>query len=89
MKTEVEEKIKALKEIESSAPVDEVKQKTEELSAVLSKIGESMYQKKGPEGTEGTEGADGADDAKGTEDKKDEKAKDDSGEVQEGEVVKE
>jgi len=89
VKAEVEEKIKALKEIESSAPVDEVKQKTEELSAVLSKIGESMYQKKGPEGTEGTEGADGADDAKGTEDKKDEKAKDDSGEVQEGEVVKE
>src|SRR3990167_3467212 len=86
VKGEVEEKIKALKEIESSAPVDEVKQKTEELSYVLSKIGESMY--KGQEGTKAPEGAEGAEGADG-ETKKDEKAKDDSGEVQEGEVVKE
>ena len=84
VKAEVEEKIKALKEIESSASVDEVKQKTEELSSVLSKIGESMY--KGQEGTKAAEGPEGTE---GQEDKKDEKAKDESGEVQEGEVVKE
>ncbi|HLA04144.1 MAG TPA: Hsp70 family protein, partial [Patescibacteria group bacterium] len=86
VKSEVEEKIKALKGIESSAPIEEVKQKTEELSSVLSKIGESMYQKKGQEGPEGTEGAEGKD----GETKTDDKAKtDESGEVQEGEVVKE
>src|SRR3989338_1513376 len=81
VRTEVEEKIKALKEIESSAPVDEVKQKTEDLSAVLSKIGESMY--KGQEGAKETKGAD-------NETKTKDKTKgDESGEVQEGEVVKE
>jgi len=81
VRTEVEEKIKALKEIESSAPVDEVKQKTEDLSAVLSKIGESMY--KGQEGAKETKGAD-------NETKTEDKTKgDESGEVQEGEVVKE
>ena len=81
VKAEVEEKIKALKEIESSAPVDEVKQKTEDLSAVLSKIGESMY--KGQEGAKETKGAD-------NETKTEDKTKgDESGEVQEGEVVKE
>jgi molecular chaperone DnaK len=84
VKSEVEEKIKALKETESSAPIEEVKQKTEELSAVLSKIGESMY--KDQEGTKAPEGTEGAE---GQEDKKDKKAKDDSGDVQEGEVVKE
>ncbi|KKR55330.1 MAG: Chaperone protein DnaK [Candidatus Curtissbacteria bacterium GW2011_GWA1_40_24] len=60
VKSEVEEKIKALKGIESTAPIEEVKQKTEELSAVLSKIGESMYQQKGPEATKGTEGTESA-----------------------------
>ena len=87
VKSEVEEKIKALKGIESTAPIEEVKQKTEELSAVLSKIGESMYQQKGPEATKGTEGTEGADGETKTDEKK---GKDDeSGEVQEGEVVKE
>jgi len=88
VKTEVEEKIKALKEIESSAPIDEVKQKTEELSSVLSKIGESMYkgqeEAKGSEDTKGTKAADGetkTDEKKGKDDESDE--------VQEGEVVKE
>jgi molecular chaperone DnaK len=84
VKTEVEEKIKALKEIQSSAPIDEIKTKTDELSSVLSKIGESMYQKPGSEGTEEPKGTDG--ETKGEE----QKAKgDDSGDVQEGEVVKE
>ena len=87
VKSEVEEKIKALKEIQAAGPVDEVKQKTEELSSVLSKIGESMYK--------GAEGAKGADESKGTDgqtkDEKgeDQKSKTDSSDVQEGEVVKE
>ena len=88
VKTEVEEKIKALKEIESSAPIEEVKTKTEELSGVLSKIGESMYQKPGPEGAkepEGKEEPKGSD----SETKEEPKASGDTGEVQEGEVVKE
>ena len=81
VKSEVEEKIKALKEIQSSAPVDEVKTKTEELSAVLSKIGEAMYQKPGEEKASPSDS-----ETKG----EDQKAKGDSeGDVQEGEVVKE
>ena len=82
VKSEVEEKIKALKEIESSAQIDEVKTKTDELSSVLSKIGESMYQKPG-EGQAPTDGQ--SQESAGEE----QKAKgDDSGDVQEGEVVK-
>ena len=85
VKTEVEGKIKALKEIESSAPIDEVKTKTDELSQVLSKIGESMYSQKGAEGTKDTKGTDGpTEETKGEEPKKE-----DTGDVQEGEVVKE
>ena len=85
VKTEVEEKIKALKEIQSSAPIDEVKTKTDELSSVLSKIGQSMYQKPGSEKTEGTEEPKGADGP--TEEAK--TKTDGDSEVQEGEVVKE
>ena len=86
VKTEVEEKIKALKEIESSAPIDEVKTKSEELSSVLSKIGESMYQKQEPEGTKGPEEPKEPD---GQTEEAKAKADSDTGEVQEGEVVKE
>lgn len=83
VKSEVEEKAKALREIQAAGPIDEVKQKTEELSSVLSKIGESMY--KGTEEAKGTEGADGQTPPTDTEDKKPDS---DSGDVQEGEVVK-
>ncbi|MBI4037442.1 molecular chaperone DnaK [Candidatus Curtissbacteria bacterium] len=83
VKTEVEEKIKALKEIMSSAPLDEVKQKTEDLSAVLSKIGSAMYgQNEGP--VESQEKKESEEETQ----KADEKPQD-SEEVQEGEVVKE
>ncbi|OGD97334.1 molecular chaperone DnaK [Candidatus Curtissbacteria bacterium RIFCSPHIGHO2_12_FULL_38_9b] len=88
VKTEVEEKIKALKEIESSAPIDEVKTKTDELSQVLSKIGESMYSQKGAEGTEDTKDTKGTD-GPTEETKGEEPKKEDTGDVQEGEVVKE
>ncbi len=85
VKSEVEEKVKVLKETMSSAPIDEVKTKTEELSEVLSKIGESMY--KGTEGAKSSEAPDGETNppAGGEEPK----AQADTGEVQEGEVVKE
>ncbi len=88
IKKDVEEKIKAVKDIQASGAVDEVKQKTEELSSALSKIGESMYK--------GTEGAKDADASNGptkeesqSEGKDEKKSKDEEGEVQEGEVVKE
>ena len=82
VRSEVEEKIKALKEIESSAPIDEVKTKTDELSSVLSKIGESMYQKPGEETASQP-------DSETKEAKNDESKPEDAGDVQEGEVVKE
>ena len=78
VKSEVEEKIKALREIQAAGPIDEVKQKTEELSTVLSKIGESMYKKDESKETKGEEQTPPSD-----------KKSDDSGDVQEGEVVKE
>ncbi len=88
VKTEVEEKIKALREIQSSAPIDEVKAKTEELSTSLSKIGSSMYGQQGqpaegqPQEGAPTDGQTPPDSGQpGTDDK--------SGDVQEGEVVKE
>ena len=84
VKSEIEEKAKALREIQAAGPIDEVKTKTEELSSVLSKIGESMY--KGTEGAKASEGADGQTPPADGEDKKSDA---DSGDVQEGEVVKE
>ncbi|OGE10230.1 molecular chaperone DnaK [Candidatus Curtissbacteria bacterium RIFCSPLOWO2_01_FULL_42_26] len=84
VRTEVEEKIKALREIQAAGPIDEVKTKTEELSSVLSKIGETMYKGQGDQATPGSDGQ--TQEAKGEE----QKAKgDDTGDVQEGEVVKE
>lgn len=89
VRTEVEEKIKALKEIQSSAPIEEVKTKAEELSASLSKIGESMYSQQGqPQGQPGEEpagqSAPGEDSQTAGADQPAEAA----GDVQEGEVVK-
>ncbi len=82
VKTEVEEKIKALKEIGPGGPLDEVKTKTEELSASMSKIGESMSKSQEPQP--------GAEQSASEEPKEDDKKADaDSPDVQEGEVVKE
>ena len=86
IKTEVEEKIKALKEIQSSAPIDEVKTKTEELSTSLSKIGSSMYGQGQPGGADAGSAADGQTPPKSGQPGADDKA---TGDVQEGEVVKE
>lgn len=85
VKTEVEEKVKALKEIGPGGPIDEVKTKTEELSSAMSKIGESMNQQKGAEGTKEPE--EPKEESNG-QTKTDNKT-DDKGDVQEGEVVKE
>ncbi|MEK9146660.1 MAG: molecular chaperone DnaK [Patescibacteria group bacterium] len=84
VKSEVEEKIKALKKIQASGPLDDVRTKTDELSGVLSKIGESMYK----QGTSSQSGAAGEPDGQ-TQEPGDQKAKTDSDQVQEGEVVKE
>ena len=87
VKSEVEEKIKALREIQAAGPIDEVKQKTEELSMVLSKIGESMYKK---DESKGTNESEESKETKGEEQTPpSDKKGDDSGDVQEGEVVKE
>lgn len=85
IRKEVEEKMKAVKDIQAEGSVDEVKQKTEELSSALSKIGESMY--KGTESAKDKEAA-------GVEEKDEkatgsEKTDSDATDVQEGEVVKE
>jgi molecular chaperone DnaK len=85
VKTEVEEKIKALREVQSTGSVDEVKAKTEELSSTLSKIGESMYKGQEAPASEGASTADGQTEAGGEESKADSA----SDKVEEGEVVKE
>jgi len=84
VKGEVEDKIKALKEIQSTGSVDEVKSKTEELSSVLSKIGESMYKGQEAPSGEPTPGADGQ-----TPQDDQSAQSSDSDKVEEGEVVKE
>ncbi|KKR77968.1 MAG: Chaperone protein DnaK [Candidatus Curtissbacteria bacterium GW2011_GWA1_40_9] len=88
VKTEVEEKIKALREIAPGGPIDEVKAKTEELSASMSKIGESMNKAQETPQGEPTPGAnEQASDNQATDNKTDSKT--DSDKVEEGEVVKE
>jgi molecular chaperone DnaK len=76
VKSKVEEKIKALKDILETGGKEDLETKTKELSEVLSSVGQAMYASQKPEekkteGSEPTEGKDG---------KKEEK-------VEEGEVV--
>lgn len=89
VKSEVEEKVKALREVAAGGPIDEVKTKTEELSSAMSKIGSSMNDQKGQEGVadQPTDGQTSDETANG-ETKSDGKS-DDKADVQEGEVVKE
>lgn len=85
LKKEVEEKVKALKDILDSGSKDEIKAKTQELSDHLQKIGQSMYNAAGATGDQAqAEGADGQADGG---DKKEEKKKKDKDEPVEGEVV--
>ncbi len=79
VKAEVEEKIKAVKDAQAGSDMDTLKAKTEELSAVLQKIGEAMYKDVG-----GSE--------QGAEEKSSDGADSDSAkseDVVEGEVVEE
>ncbi|MBI3342100.1 molecular chaperone DnaK [Candidatus Curtissbacteria bacterium] len=87
VKTEVEEKIKALKDISAAGAIEDVKTKTEELSTSLSKIGQSMYGQQGESGAQSQTGA--TDSEAGGDEKSTEDKKKDEGDVQEGEVVKE
>ncbi|MDP2633009.1 MAG: molecular chaperone DnaK [Candidatus Curtissbacteria bacterium] len=87
VKTEIEEKVKAVKDIQSSGSIEEVKAKTEELSSSLSKIGESMYKQEGTQDAEESKGTDSQ--STNGQTPSDDQAKTDSGDVQEGEVVKE
>lgn len=82
LKTEVEEKIKALKDVMSSDSKDEIEGKTKELSESLQKIGQQMNQNQSQ--TQEGQSADANGEAK-TEDAKDSKTNPD--EPVEGEVV--
>ena len=84
LKTEVEEKIKALKEVLDTSDKDDLVKKTQELSESLQKIGETMSKNQQPE----AEGAPGADGAAGA-DAKNPSAGTDEAKVEEGEVVEE
>lgn len=87
LKKEVEEKVKALKDILDSGSKEDIKAKTQELSDHLQKIGQSMYSSAGATGDQAqNQGADGqAENAEG--DKKEDKKKKDKDEPVEGEVV--
>lgn len=90
IKTEVEEKIKALKEILDSGSKDELEAKTKELSETLQKVGAELYKAAGdqptgatPDATQEVEATEEDGSASSPQDGK----KEDKGDVQEGEVV--
>lgn len=76
VKTQVEEKVKAVKDVMSSENKEEIESKTKELSETLQKIGEKLYAAAQPEAPKEGE-------AQTTETPKEEK----KGDVEEGEVV--
>ncbi len=84
VKTQVEEKAKALKEIIQTGSIEEVKAKADELSEVLQKVGAAMYQnKETPDSAqESTQESTG-------ETKEETKSEDSTSEAVEGEVVDE
>ncbi len=84
VKSDVEEKIKSLKDIAPAGPIEEVKTKTDQLSSSLSKIGESMYKQEGTSEPDNSKNAAQPDGETKSDDKKTESA-----DVEEGEVVKE
>jgi len=74
-KKEIEDKIKALKDVKDKDDVGVIKKATEELSQVIQKIGQAMYgQQQGQPGAQGPQGAPGA--QPGGQAKAEEKAKD-------------
>ena len=77
LKKEVEDKVKALRGVLATASTEELKQKTEDLSQSLQKVGQAMYGAAGQSGGQAT----------GQPGKKGEKKPGEEGEVKEGEVV--
>jgi molecular chaperone DnaK len=64
VKKEIEEKAEALKKVKDTDNIDEIKQKTADLSQIIQKIGAEMYkaagsQQKPPEGGEGSKPEEG------------------------------
>jgi molecular chaperone DnaK len=55
-KKEIEEKVKSLRDVLQTASTDELKQKTQDLSDNLQKIGQQMYGQQGQPGAAGPEG---------------------------------
>lgn len=86
VKTEVEEKIKALREILDSGSKEDLEAKTKELSDTLSKIGQAAYGQQGQPGTPGAEPEVEAKEEDGSTGSPQED-KDKKDEAQEGEVV--
>lgn len=87
VKTEIEEKIKALREVQPAGSIDEVKAKTEELSAAMQKIGSSMYGQ-GQPGAQTDGQAEGQTEGQPQTESGEPSAENpDKGDVQEGEVV--
>ncbi len=82
IKSQVEEKVKALKDILETGSKEELEAKTKDLSETLQKVGEALYKAAGDQPTGATPDASQEVGAKEEEGKKDEK-----GDVQEGEVV--
>ena len=88
IKAEVEEKIKALKDILDSGSKEDLESKTKELSDTLQKVGEQLYKAAGDQPTSATPDASQEVESKeedgstSSDEKKDEKA-----DAQEGEVV--
>ncbi len=78
VKKEVEEKIKAVKDVKDKDDIAAIKKATEELSTTIQKIGEAMYKdQKPPEGQQPPPGAQPGAEQKGDSDEK----KDDKGPV--------
>ncbi|MEI8143343.1 MAG: molecular chaperone DnaK [Candidatus Berkelbacteria bacterium] len=76
LKSDVEEKIKALREVKDDENLDEIKEKTENLSKSLQELGSKMYeQAKTEEKTEPKDEADEEKKEEKTEEKKDEESK--------------
>jgi molecular chaperone DnaK len=89
LKKEIEEKIKELRQVLATASTEELRQKTEELSLALQKIGQAMYGSPSadgspPGGSGGTPRGGPAQPGEGGQGKK---PPDSEGEVKEGEVV--
>lgn len=84
LKAEVEEKIKALKDVLDKADKEELTKKTSELSDAIQKMGAEAYKNKEAKPEEGP-----ASDAGATDAKPDDGAKVDEAKVEEGEVIEE